>query len=189
MMMLVLGLALFWAAHGLKIHMPAKRAELVAKAGEMPVKGGVAVALLLSVWLMVKGYQSAEFVNLWYPPAWAVHLNNLLMLVAVAFFFAAPPKSWLADKVRHCQLAGVKTWAIAHLLVNGDLASVVLFGGMLAWAVVSLIAINKRDGKPPRAPVGTLQGTVIHAVITLVAFGAMAWVHNYAGVWPFGGGA
>lgn len=189
MFLLITGLVLFWAAHALKIHAPSKRAELAARFGEGSVKGAATAALIGSVALMVVGYQSADFIAVWTPPGFLVHVNNLLMVVAILVFIAGSMKSWVRDKVRHPQLTGVKIWCLAHLLVNGDLASILLFGGMLAWAVVTMIAVNKRDGKPPRPAVGTPVGTVIHVVVALVLVVVVALAHNYFGVWPFAGGA
>jgi uncharacterized membrane protein len=149
----------------------------------------MAVLLVGSVVLMTIGYQRADFVNVWYPPEFLRHVNNLLMVAAVGLFIAGNMKSAVRRYVRHPQLAGVKAWALAHLLVNGDLASIVLFGGLLAWAVVSLIGINKRDGKGPLPGEGTWLGAGIHAGVTLGLFVTIALVHNWLGVWPFGGSA
>jgi hypothetical protein len=82
-----------------------------------------------------------------------VGINNLLMVLAIYLYAASGAKSALARKMRHPQLIAVKTWALAHLLVNGDLPSLILFGGLLAWAVVSVILINRaqRDWTPPVA--------------------------------------
>ncbi|MEM9045638.1 MAG: NnrU family protein [Pseudomonadota bacterium] len=187
MILLIAGIALFFAAHGLKIHMPSPRAKLVSKFGQGPVRLIMTVLMIGAVAMIVVGYQQAPFINVWYPPAWAYHLNNLLMLIAIVVFISAGPKSWIADKIRHPQLIGTKIWSVAHLLVNGDLASIVLFGGLLAWAVSAMIGVNKRDGKSARTPTGTLLGTAINLVAGVVLMGAVGWVHNYFGVWPFGG--
>jgi uncharacterized membrane protein len=187
MILLVLGLALWVAAHSVKIFAPARRTDLAARMGEAPVKGAVTLAILASVALMVIGYQQAAFVNVWFPPTWTVHLNNLLMVLAVGIFLAGAFKGHVRHWIRHPQLVGFKTWAIAHLLVNGDLASILLFGGLLAWGVVSLIGINKRDGKGAKPGPGTVKGNLIHAGVTVVAFGGIAWVHDYLGVWPYPG--
>ena len=142
MTLLILGLALWWVTHLLPILAPGLRKSLGEKAGNGPAKALIALGVLVSLILMVTGYQQAEFVNLWFPPAFMVHINNLLMLIAVFLFIAGNIPSPVRRKVRHPQLAGTKAWALAHLLVNGDLASVVLFGGILAWAVVALSGAN-----------------------------------------------
>jgi uncharacterized membrane protein len=189
MTLIVLGLALWWGAHLFKRLAPARRAAM-GDAG----KGLVTVLVLASVVLMVWGYrgsdwlgiEGAEHVDLWYPPAFLTHVNNLLMLLAVYLYAASGMKTRITRVIRHPQLTAVKTWAVAHLLVNGDLASVVLFGGLLAWAVVSVILINRavpRGPLPEPASVGKEIGAVAGAV---VVFGAIAWVHNWLGVWPYG---
>lgn len=181
MTLIILGLALWWGAHLWKRLAPATRAGM-GDAG----KGLVAVGVLAGLVLMVLGYRGVEQVDLWYPPAFLTHLNNLLMLFAVYLFAASGMKTRITKAIRHPQLTAVKTWAVAHLLVNGDLASVVLFGGLLAWAVVEVILINRagpRPAPPAPAPMGREIGAVLGA---LVVFGAIAWAHNWLGYWPYG---
>ncbi len=187
--LLIVGLILFWAGHAMPIFFPAKRAELAARFGEGGVKGVTTLVLLIALVMIVTGYQGADFINVWYPPGWLVHVNNLLMVIAVAIFISGSVKGWPADKIRHPQLTGVKIWSVAHLLVNGDLASVLLFGGMLGWAVAVMIALNKRDGKPPLEKRSTPTSVIIHIVATLVVFVIVAGVHAYLGYSPFAGGA
>jgi len=183
MNMLMAGVALWTLAHLFKRLAPVPRAKL-GNAG----KGLVAVVLILSLVLMVKGYRAAEVVNLYYPPGWAVHVNNLLMLVAVMLFGMSATKGQLRGKLRHPMLTGVMVWAFAHLLVNGDLASVVLFGGMFIWAVLEITSINRAE-KWERPEPGDPKRDLSLLVITLVVYGVIAGVHNWLGVWPFPGAA
>ena len=181
MTLIVLGLALWWAAHLWKRVAPGHRARL----GE-PGKGIVTVVVLASVVLMVIGYRGVEHIDLWVPPAFLTHVNNLLMLFAVYLYAASGMKTRITKAIRHPQLTAVKTWAVAHLLVNGDLASVILFGGLLAWAVVEVILINKavpRGPLPEPVPVGKEIGAVVGAVVVLVG---IMLVHNWLGVQPWG---
>lgn len=181
MVVLILGVVLWSAAHLWKRLAPDHRAGFADKG-----KGLATFAILASVALMVLGYRGADFVHLWSPPAFLTHLNNLLMLVAVYLFAASGMKTLVTRVIRHPQLSGFKAWAVAHLLVNGDLASVILFGGLLAWAVVSVILINRAQPvwtKPDRSTPGREIGAIVGAV---VATGAIAWVHNLLGYWPFG---
>ena len=134
MTLLILGVLLWWAAHLFKRIAPAARASL-GNAG----KGLVAIALIISIVLMYYGYGDAKATGaVWWGrnPA-LVGINNLLMVLAFYLYAASGAKSALARKVRHPQLTAVKTWALAHLLVNGDLASFILFGGLLAWLNVA----------------------------------------------------
>ncbi len=178
---LILGLILWVAGHFFKRAAPDMRAGM-GNAG----KGLAAVVILAGLVLMIIGYRGAEFVNLWYPPAWTVHLNNLLMLVAVFVYGMSATKGRLRGKMRHPQLTAVKIWAVAHLIVNGDLASVVLFGGLLAWAVLEVIVINRTQEWERPAP-GPAKKDILLVVITLVMFGVISWIHNWLGVWPFPG--
>jgi uncharacterized membrane protein len=149
-------------------------------------KGLVTVGVLAGVVLMVMGYRGVEHIDLWYPPAFLTHVNNLLMLFAFYLYAASGMKTRITRVIRHPQLTAVKTWAVAHLLVNGDLASVVLFGGILAWAVVEVILINKAEPRPvppAPAPVGKEIGAVVGAVVVM---GVVMMIHNWLGVPPWG---
>ncbi len=182
MTLIVLGLALWWAAHLFKRLAPVRRAAM-GDAG----KGLVALGILGGVVLMVMGYRGVEHIDLWYPPAFLTHVNNLLMLLALYLYDASGMKTRITAVIRHPQLTAVKTWAVAHLLVNGDLASVILFGGILAWAVVEVILINRAEPRgplPEPAPIGKEIGAVVGAA--LVA-GVIMLVHNWLGVQPWGG--
>ena len=181
MTLIILGLLLWWGAHLFKRLAPARRAAM-GDAG----KGLVTVAVLAGVVLMVIGYRGNTAPDLWYPPAFLTHVNNLLMLLAVYLYAASGMKTRITRVIRHPQLTAVKTWAVAHLLVNGDAASVILFGGLLAWAVVEVILINRAEPRPalnPPAPMGREIGAVVGAVVVM---GVIGWVHNWLGVWPFG---
>ena len=183
MTLLILGLALWWGAHLFKRVAPDARARM-GNAG----KGLVAVALLLSVVLMYLGYGDARDSSaFWWGrnPA-LVGINNLLMVLAFYFYAADGSKTWLARKVRHPQLTGFKTWAVAHLLVNGDLASFVLFGGLLAWAVVEVIVINRAQPEwtPPAPRPAYKEFVAIGA--TVVAVVVVMLIHNWLGVQPWG---
>lgn len=181
MILLVLGLALWWAAHLLRRLAPGPRLAM-GDAG----KAVIAVVLVASVVLMVIGYRGADVVPLWQPPAFLRHLNNFLMLLAFYLYAASGMKTRITGVIRHPQLTGFKTWAVAHLAVNGDLASVVLFGGLLAWAVVAVITINRsepRPAPPPPASMGKEIGALVGAVIVM---GAVGGIHAWLGYNPFG---
>ncbi len=113
-----------------------------------------------------------------------VHINNLIMVVAVAVFAMAHTKGRLRGRMRHPMLVSVKLWAFAHLLVNGDLASIILFGGMLFWAVVSVILINRADTWDRPAP-GDKGRDWLFLVITVVTFAVIVGIHMALGVHPF----
>ena len=146
----------------------------------------IAVLLLISIWMMTKGYQMADGAFFWGRHPATVGINNLLMLLSVYMFAASGMKSALARKMRHPMLGEVKVWALAHLLVNGDVASFVLFGGLLAWAVVEMIVINRSEPdwvRPAPAP----KSKEIAAVVgSLVVYGGIVAVHYWLGYPAFG---
>lgn len=182
MLLLILGLALWWAAHLFKRVAPDARARM-GNAG----RGVATVAILGSVVLMYFGYGAAkETADVWWGRSPAlVGINNLLMVLAVYLYAASGTRSALARKIRHPQLTAVKTWALAHLLVNGDLPSFVLFGGLLAWAVVSVIAINRAQPEwtPPVAKPGAEWKAIVGTVVVLVV---IMLIHNWLGYQPWG---
>ena len=182
MTLLILGLILWIAAHFFKRMLPDLRASMGYKG-----KGLVALVIVASLALMIIGFRGAEIIPVWEPPSWTRHLNNLLMLIAVALMGLGSSKGRLRGLTRHPMLLGVKVWAVAHLLVNGDLASIVLFGTLLAWAVAQMILINRAEPDWTRPEPGALSGDIKLGVITLVLFGVIAGVHSWLGYPVFGG--
>jgi uncharacterized membrane protein len=182
MVILIAGVLLWWAAHLFKRVAPGPRGRL-GNAG----KGVVAVGVVASVVLMVIGYRAAEYAPLWVLPPFMVHVNNLLMVFAFYLYAASGLKTAITQRIRHPQLTAVKIWAVAHLLVNGDVASVVLFGGILAWAVVSVIVINRAvpDWTAPKQ--GPASNEAKAVVGTLVVTGVVMGIHYWLGVQPWGG--
>lgn len=182
MILLILGVALWAGAHFFKRLMPEKRAEMGDKG-----KGLVAIATFASVALMIIGYRMAPVIDLWSPPAFLRYVNNLLVLLAFYMFAVAGHGVWADRKIRHSMLTGIKLWAFAHLLVNGDLASVILFGGLLAWGVAQMIMINKAQPEwtPPAPAVKRKEYTF--AIASIVVFGIAGWIHGWLGYYPFAG--
>ncbi|MGB3408915.1 MAG: NnrU family protein [Jannaschia sp.] len=180
MTLIIIGLLLWSGAHFFKRLAPRLRQRMGDKA-----KGLVAVGSVLGIVAMVIGYRGAAFIPVWDPPAFLVHVNNLLMVLAFYLFGVGAAKGTLSARIRHPQLTAVKTWAVAHLLVNGDLASLVLFGGMLTWAIVSVVVINR--SRPWDYPTEvSVKGDVKALVIGLVLMAIVAGIHAWLGVNPFG---
>lgn len=182
MTLLIIGLLLWSLPHLFKRLAPDARAKMGDKA-----KGPVALVSIAGIVLMVIGYRMADPA----PVAWGRHpatvgINNLLMLFAVYLFAASGMKTWITSKIRHPQLTGVKVWVLAHLLVNGDGPSFVLFGGLLVWAVLEVILINKQS-KPAKATGPFETKKEIMAVVgTIVVYAVMAGVHYWLGYPTFG---
>jgi uncharacterized membrane protein len=128
--------------------------------------------ILSGLILTVLGYRAAPYEALYTPPGWAVHLNNLMMLGAVLLMGAAKRANMISHRLRHPMLTGVIVWAAAHLLVNGDLASALLFGGMAVWAVASMALANRRPGDR--------KANVKLVVISGVVYVAIVLIHSFA---------
>jgi uncharacterized membrane protein len=181
MILLLLGLALWIGAHVFKRLAPERRAAMGEKG-----KGPVAIAIVAGILLMIVGYRWAAFVPVYDPPSWGRHANNLLVLIGFYLFAVSGAKSRLHRHIRHPQLTGFGLWAFAHLLANGDLASVILFGGLLAWAGLEIVLINRAVPVWTPPPVAPMRKEVSAVVITLVLFGVAALVHIWLGYNPFG---
>lgn len=181
MILLILGVVLWSAAHLFKRVMPEARAKL----GD-PGRGIVAVAIVLSVVLMVFGYRSAEVIEYWPRTEMLVRVNNLMVLFAFYLYAASGMKTAITRAIRHPQLTAVKTWAVAHLLVNGDLASIILFGGLLVWAIVSVIVINRTSGPWVKNAPAPMAREVMAVVGAVVVTGLVMGAHNWLGYQPWG---
>ena len=177
---LILGVALWWGAHLFKRVAPERRAAM-GDAG----KGVAAVALLVAIVLMVIGYRMTPYVHVWAPPDFMIHINNLLVLIAIWMMSPAGKKGRLLHKMRHPMLGGFRAWAIAHLLVNGDLASIVLFGGLFLWALVEVVVINRAEPEWSPGEPGSLGKDAMFFVASVVLLVAIGYVHGWLGYWPF----
>ena len=181
-LILVLGVAIWWVAHLFKRVAPERRAAMGNKG-----RGLVAAALGLSIVLMVIGFKQAEHIDFWYPPSMMIHANNLLVLIAIWMMSPAGQKGKLLQGVRHPMLMGFGIWAAAHLLVNGDLASVVLFGGLLAWAVAEVVVINAAEPEWEPRTDGSIAKDGMFMAGSVVLLAVIGYIHGWLGYWPFAG--
>lgn len=173
-LILILGLAIFLGSHSVRIVADGWRNAMVARLGIWGWKGLISLPSLLGFWLLVWGFAAmrAEPVVLWQPPVWTRHLASLLTLPAFMLVVAAyVPGNRLKAMLGHPMVAGVKLWALAHLLANGNLADLLLFGGFLVWSVFSFRAARQRDRA---AGVCYPAGPASRTVIVIIA-GALVW--------------
>jgi uncharacterized membrane protein len=184
MLLLVLGLALFTVTH-LVPAAPATRSLLRDRMGLSAYLLVFSILSLVSLILIGQGYGEARTLGranpqLWVPPAFMKHVAMTLMLPAFILLAAAYVPSRIRTAVKHPMLAAIKLWALAHLLVRGDLASVLLFGSMLAYGVFDRISVKKRGAMGPLgAAQGTARGDLIAVAIGLTAYAAMLfWGHS-----------
>lgn len=192
MIVLVLGLVLFLGVHSTRIVADGWRTDMRKRVGEGPWKGVYTLMSLIGLALIVYGYGMSRTapIELWSPPIWTRHAAALLTLIAFVLLAAAyVPGTRIKARVGHPMVLGVKVWAFAHLLSNGRLADVLLFGAFLVWAIVLYIASRRRDrlagtryvaGPVSRDLLAIVAGTVAWVVFAL-------WLHGMLiGVRPFG---
>jgi uncharacterized membrane protein len=181
LLVMILGLVLFLGAHTLTTRREL-RASLIATTGESGYKIGYALISLAGLALVVWGfaqYRATGGWPVWTPPTFLKHLNVALMLPAVILVVAAYLRGRIYKAVKHPMLAGVKLWAFGHLLANGDLGGIILFGSFLGWAVYDRISLKRRSdpGGPP-IPVGGISNDLIAVAVGVVAYLALAFAFH-----------
>jgi uncharacterized membrane protein len=192
MKLLVLGLVLFLGLHSTRIVAEGWRGRMLARHGERAWKGAYSLLSLLGLALIVWGYGAArhDALPLWDPPRAMRHLAGLLTLAAFVLVAAAyVPRNAIKARLHHPMVLGVKAWALGHLLANGTLADLLLFGGFLVWAVFDFRAARARDrAQRTTYPPGTPGGTVAAVAVGVAAWALFAfWGHAaLVGVRPFG---
>jgi uncharacterized membrane protein len=191
-LVLIVGLVLFLGVHSTSVFAFDWRNRMIARIGLQPWKGLYSLASLIGFLILLYGYSLArrEPVVIWSPPVWTYHVNALLTVIGFVLFTAAyVPHNAFKARFHHPMLLGVKCWAVGHLIANGTLHDIVLFGAFLAWAVLAFIKDRRRDRTlGTRYAAGTASGTAITVVIGVVAAVVFAlYLHGLLiGVRPFG---
>jgi uncharacterized membrane protein len=181
LLVMILGLVLFLGVHTLSTQR-GLRARVIASTGEGGYKIGYALVSVLGLVLIVWGfahYRATGWIDVWYPPKAFKHITVALMLPAVILVVASYIRGRIYTTLKHPMLTGVKLWAAAHLLANGDLGSIILFGSFLGWAVFDRISLKHRSdvGAPP-IPVGGAGNDLIAVAVGVVAYLALVFVFH-----------
>lgn len=192
MFLLIAGLLLFLVSHSVGIAAPDWRARQLARLGEHRWKGLYSLVSLVALGLIIWGYGHARAnpVVVWTSPAWTRHVAALLIVIAFVLIAAAyVPRTRIKAAIGHPMTAGIALWAFAHLLANGRLSAVILFGAFLAWALVTFVARRRRDRNAGTTyPPGSLAQDAIALVAGVgVSIGFALYLHGpLIGVRPFG---
>lgn len=192
MLYLIAGLFVFLGVHSLRIFSDGWRIRAMQRTGEGAYKGLYSLVSVLGLVLIIYGFGVAREtpIMLWVPPVGMRHAASLLTLVAFILLAAAyVPRNSIKARVHHPMVLGVKAWALAHLLSNGSVAHLVLFGGFLAWGVANFIAARKRDRVfATQYPPGTVTSTAVTVVVGVLVWAAFAFkLHGLLiGIRPFG---
>lgn len=179
MTLLIVGIIIFFGVHYLPAF-PSARAGLMNAIGENGYKIFFSVFSILGLVLLIYGFATAPLIPIWTPPIWTRHLALLLMLPAFIFLVAAYVPGHIKRAIKHPMLAAIKTWALAHLLANGDLAGMILFGSFLVFAVLDRIALKGREPSElvETKGAGGLRGDVIAVVLGTVFYAVfLIWLH------------
>ena len=181
LLVMILGLVLFLGVHVITTQR-ALRARMIVSMGESGYKIGYVLVSLAGLALIVWGfawYRATGWIDVWYPPKALKHITVALMLPAVILVVASYIRGRIYTTLKHPMLAGVKLWAAAHLLANGDLGSIILFGSFLAWAVFDRISLKHRaDAGAAPIPVGGIGNDLIAVAVGAVAYLALAFVFH-----------
>ena len=190
MLLLIAGLVIFLGAHSSRIFAEGLRENLLARIGELKWKGLISVISIIGFVLIIIGYGQARIapVELWQPPLWGRHLAIVLNLPVFILLVAAyVPRNSFKAKFGHPMVASVKIWSLAHLLANGTLADLLLFGSFLLWSILDFRASRKRDrvNNVIRAP-GAMANTLLTVVIGIALWAVfLLWLHaRLIGVQP-----
>jgi uncharacterized membrane protein len=188
---LILGLVVFIGAH-VFVSMREQRAALIARIGAGPYKGLFSLVSLVGLVLIIIGfgqYRATGWVELWDPPTWTRHLALPLVWLAFISLAAAYIQGNIKRRLKHPMLVGIKLWALAHLIANGDLGSLILFGSLLAYAVYDRIAVKRRT-EPSGLQLrdGGWKNDVVAIVVGTIIFMAFGYVFHplWIGVPVFG---
>ena len=177
----ILGLVVFLGAH-VFVSMRDERAALITKVGFGPYRGLFSLVSIVGIVLICYGfakYRAAGPIPVWYPPLWTHHIVEALMWPASIMVAAAYLPGNIKRVLKHPMLAGVKTWAFAHLCANGDLGGIVLFGSVLVWAVYDRITLKRRsDPGAPAISVGGIKNDIIAVVVGTIIYLALGFVFH-----------
>jgi uncharacterized membrane protein len=183
--LLVIGLVLFLGTHSFSMARE-RRAAIIGRIGEGPYKGLYSLLSLAGIVLVSIGYgqyRAGGYIPVWDPPVWTRHLALLLVLIAFICFVAAYLPGQIKARLKHPMLAGVKIWAFAHLIANGDLGSILLFGSFLVWAVLARISVKRRDVAAQHggtaAPEGWRNDILAVAIGAGVYLAFVFWLHPW----------
>lgn len=177
MIFLIVGVVLWSVTHLIPSTLPQVRTSLIGKLGIGPFKGLFAIDILLALFLIIFGWKASEPVAIYTPPLPGNEIAAVLMLVGLVLFVASSVQGNIKRYVRHPQMLGVICWGVAHLLANGDSRSLILFGGLSAWAVLEIIFINRRDGVWEKPAVRPVKMDLITVIAGAAAFAALLYFH------------
>jgi uncharacterized membrane protein len=177
MLLLTLGMVIFLTVHLIPTFVDLRR-KLIGWEGDAFYKIGYSCAALTGLILIIIGKGRAAYVPVWEPPGWAFQITQITMLIVLILLPAAYLPTNLKRFMRHPFLTGLALWALSHLLVNGDLASIVLFGGFGVFALFDIWSANRRGAKKTDEKFPVYRDMIL-VVIGIIVYGAILYLHPY----------
>lgn len=188
MTLLIIGVLAWSLVHLFPAILPEHRKALLARLGNNAYRGIFSLLILAALLLLVFGWKAATPRPIYAPPLGGGPVISLLVLAGFVLFFASRFPGNIKRFLRHPQMTGTILWGVAHLLVNGDSRSIVLFGGLVTWAILEILLINRRDGAWQKPGAAAITFDIAPLAIGVVAFGVIAYFHlRLFGVPPFPG--
>jgi uncharacterized membrane protein len=179
---LAIGVLLWSLMHFIPAAAIGFRKNLIAKMGENPYKGIFTLLLALSIYLIISGWKATIPELVYTPPAWGRSATALLVLIGMILLLAPYPANNFKRILRHPQLTGLACWGVGHLLSNGEARSIVLFGGLAAWAVIEMMLLNRRDGARTVPEPAPIKNDIILVISGMVVYAVILFAHQ----WLFG---
>ena len=178
MTLLITGVVLWSAVHLFPSLLPETRGRLIEKLGDGPYRGLFALSIIIALVAIVFGWRSTVVEPIYAPPLYGSPVVTGMMLLAFVLFAAANAPGNTKRFLRHSMLTGMAVWAGAHLLANGDNRSLVLFGGLGVWAILAMLAINRRDGAWEKPPAVAFSRDLMTIVAAAVIFAIVLYFHE-----------
>lgn len=179
MALLITGLALWVIIHLFPCVCKNTRIAIIEKIGLGPYKGIFALTIVLSVVLIVFGWQNITPEDIYFPTSWGRHITFVLVLLTFILFVAARRNTNIKRYLRHPQLTGLVLWSIGHLFANGDNRSVILFTTLGIWAILEMIMISRREGAWQKPEPVTMKSDVITVIGGCVVYAVLIFAHPY----------
>ncbi len=179
MALLIVGIVFWSVTHLFPAAAPGVRTNLVGKFGLAPYKGLFALDIVLALALIVYGWKTATPASLYAPPLYGSPIPAALLMIAILLLVASSLPNNLKRYIRHPQMTAVVFWGAGHLLTNGDSRSTVLFGGLVIWAVLEVIFINRRDGQWRKPEAVSVMKDAVTVLIAVAAYALLINFHAF----------
>jgi uncharacterized membrane protein len=179
MKLLITGMLIWSVVHLFPSAMHDGRGKIIARIGNNAYRGIFSLIIVASLLMIIFGWKSAIPEHLYAPPLLGSGLPSILILIAFILLVAAQVRTNIKRFVHHPQLTGVAVWGIAHLLSNGDSRSLILFGGMTLWALLTMVLSGRRDGPWQKPAPVSLRSDIVTVVGGSIGFGALLYAHQY----------